>query len=133
MSRERNGRTSLTTIMRRGNQTIDESFAVMRETIVLRLQASHRRAMTSAGEQVFAAGKEKSRQTAFSSTILTPRERSVLELVVQGKTTKRIAAELGIAFKTAASHRYSAMSKLGVGNTAALVRDSLRMGIGLGG
>ena len=62
-------------------------------------------------------------------SILTPREYTVLQLIVAGKTTRQIASELGIAFKTAACHRSSAMGKLDVNNTAALVREAIRLGL----
>jgi len=53
---------------------------------------------------------------------LTPREREVFHLVVDGKTTKEIAKQLGISPKTAENHRARLMEKLGVHNTAELVR-----------
>ena len=123
-----NGRTSLARLRRRANTVFDESCDVMRTSIMLRLQNAHIRAAMAAGAQ-FERARLKPEGGGANGVILTPRERSVLEMVVQGKTTKGIAAELGISFKTAASHRYSAMSKMGVTNAAALVRDSLRMGL----
>jgi two-component system response regulator NreC len=53
---------------------------------------------------------------------LTPREREVFHLVVDGKTTKEIAKQLGISPKTAENHRARLMEKLDVHNTAELVR-----------
>lgn len=53
---------------------------------------------------------------------LTPREREVFHLVVDGRTTKEIAKQLGISPKTAENHRARLMEKLGVHNTAELVR-----------
>ena len=53
---------------------------------------------------------------------LTPREREVFHLGVDGKTTKEIAKQLGISPKTAENHRARLMEKLGVHNTAELVR-----------
>ena len=60
---------------------------------------------------------------------LTPRESEVLRLIADGKSTKQLAAELGIAFKTAACHRYRLLSKTGASNTAALVSMALREGL----
>ena len=60
---------------------------------------------------------------------LSKRERQVLTLMVDGNTSKRIAAQLGIAFKTAVSHRASIMSKLGVHETASVVREAIRRGL----
>jgi DNA-binding NarL/FixJ family response regulator len=60
---------------------------------------------------------------------LSPREREVLQLVAEGKTTKEVAALLGISVKTAESHRTRIMSKLGIHETAGLVRYAIRRGI----
>jgi two-component system response regulator NreC len=60
---------------------------------------------------------------------LSPREREVFHLVVEGRTTKEIARTLGISPKTADNHRYRLMEKLGVHNTAELVRYAARRGL----
>lgn len=60
---------------------------------------------------------------------LSPREREVFHLVVDGRTTKQIAQELGISAKTADNHRYRLMEKLDVHNTAELVRYAARRGL----
>src|SRR5262249_60701492 len=57
---------------------------------------------------------------------LSARERQVLQLVAEGKTTKEIAYTLGISFKTAESHRTRIMSKLNIHETAGLVRYAIR-------
>lgn len=53
---------------------------------------------------------------------LTEREREVLRLVVAGKSNKEIAQQLVISPKTASVHRTNIMEKLGVRNSAELVR-----------
>ena len=60
---------------------------------------------------------------------LTPREREVLHLVVEGKTTKEIGKALGISAKTADNHRTRMMDKLGLHNTAEVVRYAARKGL----
>ena len=57
---------------------------------------------------------------------LSPREREVLQLVAEGKTTKEIASTLGISFKTAETHRANIMGKLDIHETAGLVRYAIR-------
>jgi DNA-binding NarL/FixJ family response regulator len=57
---------------------------------------------------------------------LSAREREVLQLVAEGKTTKEIAYTLGVSFKTAESHRTRIMSKLDIHETAGLVRYAIR-------
>jgi DNA-binding NarL/FixJ family response regulator len=60
---------------------------------------------------------------------LSPREKEVLQLVAEGKTTKEVAGILGISVKTAESHRMHIMSKLDIHETASLVRYAIRRGI----
>ena len=60
---------------------------------------------------------------------LSPREREVFHLVIDGKTTKEVARVLGISVKTADNHRSRLMEKLGVHNTAELVRYAARRGL----
>lgn len=65
----------------------------------------------------------------FSPDPLTQREREVLQLVAEGKTTKEIARMLGVTPKTAESHRTSMMGKLDIHDTAGLVRYAIRRGL----
>jgi len=60
---------------------------------------------------------------------LTDRERQVLQLVAEGKTTKEIASLLGISVNTAESHRSNMMDKLDIHDTAGLVRYAIHNGI----
>jgi DNA-binding NarL/FixJ family response regulator len=60
---------------------------------------------------------------------LTRREVEVLTLIAKGNSTKELAFQLGITFKTAACHRYHIMEKLGVHEMASLVRYAIRRGL----
>ena len=60
---------------------------------------------------------------------LSRREREVLQLVAEGKTSKEIAHLLGVTTKTAEVHRVRIMKKLGIQGTAALVRYAIRRGV----
>jgi DNA-binding NarL/FixJ family response regulator len=60
---------------------------------------------------------------------LTPRERQVLQLIAEGKTTKETAAVLDVSVKTAETHRTNLMEKLDIHSTAGLVRYAIRRGI----
>ena len=60
---------------------------------------------------------------------LTAREREVFHLIAEGLTTKEIARKLDISVKTAENHRARVIDKLGVRNTAELVRYALRRGL----
>jgi two-component system response regulator NreC len=60
---------------------------------------------------------------------LAPRERQVLRLLAEGKTSKEIAALLGLSVATAESYRAHLMAKLDIHETAGLVRYAIRQGI----
>ena len=64
-----------------------------------------------------------------SSDGLSSRERQVLQLIAEGKSTKDIASLLGISVKTAESHRSRLMQKLDIHETASLVRYAVRRGL----
>jgi len=60
---------------------------------------------------------------------LTARHREVLYLIAAGKSNKEAAAVLGIATKTVDKHRTEIMQRLGVHNSAELVRCAMDSGI----
>jgi DNA-binding NarL/FixJ family response regulator len=60
---------------------------------------------------------------------LTPRQREVLQLVIEGCTMKEIASRLGISTRTAESHKYEIMGGFGVDSTAELVQYALKLGL----
>ncbi len=62
--------------------------------------------------------------------ILTRRENEVLKLVADGNTAKEIGKYLNISHRTAELHRSRILSKLGVNNTAQLVRRIWEMAAG---
>jgi len=68
-------------------------------------------------------------KSALPADPLTPREREVLQLVAEGKTTKEVAKLLGISAKTVESHRTRIMKKLDTPNTAGIVRYAIRLGL----
>jgi DNA-binding NarL/FixJ family response regulator len=57
---------------------------------------------------------------------LTMREREILQLLAEGKTTKEVASALGIAIKTSDTHRSNIMRKLDAHSVAELVRYAIR-------
>lgn len=60
---------------------------------------------------------------------LTPREVEVLRLIAEGKSSKEVAGQLGMAFRTAVCHRYRIFQKLRVHETASVVRLAVRAGL----
>lgn len=75
----------------------------------------HRRWVPESGSPEFAA--------------LTPRERQVLQLMAEGKSTKVIATTLYVGKKTVDTHRANIMAKLKVDNVADLVKYAIREGL----
>jgi len=59
---------------------------------------------------------------------LTPRELQVLRLICDGHSSRAIAAQLGVSFKTVACHRLRILAKAGVGNSVQLLRWAIKQG-----
>ena len=66
-------------------------------------------------------------QSAFS--MLTNREREVLQLLAEGKRTGQIALLLNISIKTVDTHRYQIMQKLNIRSVAELTKYAIREGL----
>jgi len=64
-----------------------------------------------------------------SSSILTMREREVLQLIVEGNTVKQIAERLYLSIKTIHTHRNQIMQKLNMHSTAELTKFAIREGL----
>lgn len=60
---------------------------------------------------------------------LSPRERQVLQLIAEGKTTKGIAVLIHVSAKTVETHRARLMQKLDIHEIAGLVRYAIRKGL----
>lgn len=68
-------------------------------------------------------------QATDPPNLLTARQREILRLIADGSSTKQIAADLDVSVKTVESHRAQIMAKLGIHDTAGLVRYAIRHGI----
>jgi DNA-binding CsgD family transcriptional regulator len=101
---------------------LEKEREAMREAMLLRLRSKRvRAAVRSAAPH---------RTKPHSAPVpLSKRERQVLALIVEGKSSKEIAALLGISFKTAVTHRASIMGKLDVHEIASVVREAIRRGL----
>ncbi len=64
-----------------------------------------------------------------TTAILTSREREVIQLLAEGKTSKEVAVALRLSVKTAETHRTNLMRKLGLHSVADLTRYAVRNGI----
>jgi DNA-binding NarL/FixJ family response regulator len=60
---------------------------------------------------------------------LTSRQREILQLIAEGKNTKKIAYLLGIGMKTVETHRLRLMAHLDIQNVPGLVRYAIRLGL----
>jgi DNA-binding NarL/FixJ family response regulator len=60
---------------------------------------------------------------------LSPRQREVLQLIAEGKSTKQIAAMLDASIKTVEAHRAQLMLRLGIHDVPGLVRYAIRHGL----
>src|SRR5580692_1884007 len=91
--------------------------------------------LVSRGEFYLSPGISRALVEAYRSKTekpenrLTLRERQVLQLIAEGKSTKDTASLLGISAKTAESHRMRLMRKLDLHETASLVRYAVRRGL----
>jgi RNA polymerase sigma factor (sigma-70 family) len=72
--------------------------------------------------------KQQEHETALLQA-LSPREREVLILVVQGRTSKQIAQVIGVQPSTIDTYRSRIMAKLGIEDLASLVRFAVRHGL----
>ena len=132
--------------------TIDESEQVMREVLnagargfLLKPDAArdlvaavealqqHRTFFTSKVAEIVLDGYLKGKQPALRTEVpqerLTRREREVVQLLAEGKTTKEVASVLGMSVKTAETHRSNIMRKLNLRSVSQLVLYAVRNNI----
>lgn len=98
----------------------------------IRMALSHRYYVTplvSHAETEAYDGKANKNPAELFGAELTPRQREVLQLVAEGKSTKEISAALNISIKTVEFHRNNLMDELGVRSIAELTRYALSRGI----
>ena len=75
------------------------------------------------------APRGKIEKRDMSGDVLTSREREVIQLLAEGKTSKEVAVTLNLSVKTAETHRTNLMRKLGLHSVADLTRYAVRNGI----
>lgn len=72
--------------------------------------------------------KVSTEQSSVLSSI-SKKEREILELIAEGKSSKEIAEELELSIRTVSNHRANMLKKTGLNNTAELVRMATNEGI----
>jgi DNA-binding NarL/FixJ family response regulator len=101
---------------------------VLKNALDLELGAAIRK--VAAGETVFDPQVEqRAALKGERSSALTPRELEVLQMIVDGKSNKEIAAALDLSANTVAVHRANIMNSLGIHKTAELVVYAIRTGL----
>ena len=64
-----------------------------------------------------------------ADNLLTPRQREILQLVAESRSSKEVATLLHLSVKTVEAHRSQIMDRLGIHNLAGLVRYAIRVGL----
>jgi DNA-binding NarL/FixJ family response regulator len=72
-------------------------------------------------------GRVENKEASIDS--LTPRQREILQLVAEGKSTKDVASLLNLSVKTVEAHRGQIMTRLEIHDLAGLVRYAIRTGL----
>jgi DNA-binding NarL/FixJ family response regulator len=72
-------------------------------------------------------GKGTSKRDQLAN--LSPRQREVLRMIAEGRTTKQIAQLLEISVKTVETHRSQLMERLDIHDVAGLVRYAISVGL----
>jgi DNA-binding NarL/FixJ family response regulator len=75
----------------------------------------------------FVSGWQTTATSAFN--VLSTREREVLQLMAEGKSTNQIADNLCVSVKTVEAHRKQVMNKLGIHSVAELTKYAIRQGL----
>jgi DNA-binding NarL/FixJ family response regulator len=97
---------------------------ILKNAVDLDLGSAIRR--VAAGELVFDARSSEPRSKTARGCKLTPRELEVLQLIVDGKSSKEIAAQLRLSENTVGAHRANIMREIGVRRTAEVVAYAIR-------
>jgi DNA-binding NarL/FixJ family response regulator len=72
---------------------------------------------------------DEERGASATASLLTERERAVLQMVAEGRSNKEMAERLVLSAKTVEHHRAHVMEKLGVRDVAGLTRVAIRQGL----
>ncbi|MGB6429939.1 MAG: response regulator transcription factor [Candidatus Acidiferrales bacterium] len=91
--------------------------------------AEHRPFFTARAAEIVLDGFRKPRSASGGNTSagrLTSREREIVQLLAEGKSSKEVAVSLGISVKTAETHRANVMRKLSLHSVSELVRYAVK-------
>ncbi len=80
------------------------------------------------GEEIVDQFERHPRRFTGSQSVLTARQREILQLVAEGRTAKEIASVLNVSLQTVAFHKHQIMDKLGLRTTAELTKYAIQEG-----
>lgn len=101
---------------------LKDSAPIELETAIRAVAGGENYLSPAVSKQVVSAYKQQTEPSPSSVEQLTPRQREILQLIAEGKTTKEIAKLLGITVRTAETHRMQLMNRLNIHTVAGLVR-----------
>jgi DNA-binding NarL/FixJ family response regulator len=81
------------------------------------------------GEEIVDQFERRPRSFTGSQSVLTARQRQILQLVAEGRTAKEIASILSVSVQTVAFHKHQIMQKLGLHTTAELTKYAIQEGL----
>jgi DNA-binding NarL/FixJ family response regulator len=81
------------------------------------------------GEEIVEQFERHPRHFTVSQSVLTTRQREILQLVAEGRTAKEIAGILNVSLQTVAFHKHTIMNKLGLRTTAELTKYAIHEGL----
>ena len=93
------------------------------------VRAGHRYLSAKVSDQVVGASLKKEEEFNDPLSVLSQREREVLQLVVEGKTSAEIAEALYLSVKTIETYRSRLMHKLNIRDIPSLIKFAIQQGI----
>jgi DNA-binding NarL/FixJ family response regulator len=81
------------------------------------------------GEQIVEQFERRPHSFTGSPSVLTSRQREILQLVAEGRTAKEIASTLNVSLQTVAFHKHQIMNKLGLRTIAELTKYAIQEGL----
>jgi len=107
----------------------DSAFEELAQAVATVMRGQSYLSPAIAGIVVDAWARDARQEGAETRSVLTPREREVLQLLAEGRNTKQIAAALRVSVKTVETHRQHVMEKLGLRSVAELTKYAIREGL----
>ncbi len=93
------------------------------------VRAGHRYLSAKVSDQVVGAFLKQEEAYRDPLSVLSRREREVLQLVVEGRTSAEIAGTLFLSVKTVETYRSRLMKKLGIGDIPGLIKFAIQHGL----